>query len=166
MVAGELGIIAETETRDELLVLDLFRLLSNKRFFGGRLGGENFFTEEMNAYLRYCQEIGTAVVSSEGIDYPMDMGIFSSRGIIYGLGVPGRFTDCVRADPEVQTGFLVVAAVTQRNKIMAVNNQWTEDRYDLVAQCDDHFHRAAWKISKHYFGFGDFLAKHLKAQLV
>ena len=80
--------------------------------------------------------------------------------------MPTNFADWLRAEPEVQTGLLVVAAVIQRNKIMAANNQWTQDRYNLVAECDNRFHHVAGRISAHYFGFGDFLNQHLEIKLV
>ena len=79
MVVTEFGTPMEIETKidDRLLTLDLLRLLSNKRFFGGRLGGESILTREMSVYLKYCQQIGTAVVSTEGVNYPADMDMLS-----------------------------------------------------------------------------------------
>lgn len=161
MAVTELAYRTETEIDNGSLTLDLLRLLSNKRFFGGKLGGKNILTEEMGAYRQYCQQIGSAIVSQEGITYPIEHDIDSPRGIIYGLAVPNEFTDQLLAFPEAEIRLLVVAAAMQRNKIMTANGQGAQDRYDLVAKCEDCFNHAADWINGHYYGFSDFLSQNL-----
>ena len=173
MAIAEIETAIEIETKNELLALDLLRIVGQARFFGGKLGGESVLTREMNGSLKYCRNIPGAIVSLGGLTYPENLDIEIHNGVIYGIALPVEFAEQLLSFPEQETSLLVVAAVMQRNKIMLAacqsieeQSMMTEARYDLVAKCQDHFSQAAGKISGRFFGFGDFLTQQLDIKLV